>query len=682
MGGRRRVLPIPIIFNLREFRASTSLQQLITDTLLNRYGVDLKSFRAFERMCAGGRVVIILDGFDEMTERSDRKTIVDAFHQVYLLAALDAKVILTCRSKFFRSHADLVSLLENFSIALTAPPDAEPLRISFERLASVVTVERLGREQIRRFVERRFPDDVDEILATIDSIHDLTDLSTRPVLLDMILTTLPALAERKKKVNSAALYEHYTDRWTRRDDWRVVTPLETRQEFANTLAWLMHSSGLQEIDSIALGRLLVETIGAVTRSAEDLELFKNDIQTCSFLVRAAAGGTFRFAHRSFLEFFVARKLIHMLGAGRLPDRVELAKHVVPMSDPTEEAPVTTHLAREFEALRLHLSETLARTKGYRHAVHLQVVAHEPLLISYTGWQPMFEERLKACFVGLGFEVPEKRLELSEEIATFALEYLHNIGVPLGQFVASLPGEAGAPTFADLVRLSRSVAPVLANAPFVREFVTAAGHAGLKAALAAALARGGFAFEEPYVRDLRAGMTHTAWIYFLFTAATEKRLAILRTVLSWDVTSAIERFVAVLGLTCAGESMASPNTPGELASELTRAGNESEELLALLTTQSLALRDSDVTLMVACAFAASGSDKVRREAVAVLENLEGEDAWRRLRARAAAEGNPATRRLLARAEQRLRDMASAQKGRAAWDQSKHEKSVREKLWRLL
>ena len=63
----------------------------------------------------------------------------------------------------------------------------------------------------------------------------------------MIVSTLPELQKAKRRINSAALYEHYTSRWTTRDQWRVTMPPKIRQTFCETLSWAMHCSNVTEI---------------------------------------------------------------------------------------------------------------------------------------------------------------------------------------------------------------------------------------------------------------------------------------------------------------------------------------------------------------------------------------------------------------------------------------------------
>ena len=45
----------------------------------------LTSFAAFERLVSLGNILLVMDGFDEMAEKSDRHAILEAFTQIHLL---------------------------------------------------------------------------------------------------------------------------------------------------------------------------------------------------------------------------------------------------------------------------------------------------------------------------------------------------------------------------------------------------------------------------------------------------------------------------------------------------------------------------------------------------------------------------------------------------------------------
>lgn len=74
----------PLLINLRENR-NFNIRQLVTDTLINQYGMELASFMAFEHICYSGRIIMVLDGFDEMVDKSDRETIFESFKQILMI---------------------------------------------------------------------------------------------------------------------------------------------------------------------------------------------------------------------------------------------------------------------------------------------------------------------------------------------------------------------------------------------------------------------------------------------------------------------------------------------------------------------------------------------------------------------------------------------------------------------
>jgi hypothetical protein len=164
--------------------------------------------------------------------------------------------------------------------------------------------------RIQQFIKSHCGKDAESVMNSTNQIHDLSDLSSRSVLLDMIVKTMPELQKSRAPVNSAALYELYTTKWTSRDDWRVVTPATARQAFCETLATIMHRAQRPSISSGDLDKAIVLALSRFAKDDQHLDELKSDIQTCSFLVRSTDG--FRLAHKSFVEFFVARHVVDIL----------------------------------------------------------------------------------------------------------------------------------------------------------------------------------------------------------------------------------------------------------------------------------------------------------------------------------------------------------------------------------
>jgi predicted NACHT family NTPase len=243
----------------------------------------MPSFHAFERMCSTGRVLLVLDGFDEMMASSSQREVVDCLKQVFILAGLNAKTILTCRSNFFSSNADIINLLKNISIDVPLIESNSTIRIAFEGHGRIITMQPWDLQRVEEFIRAKTGAEADGVLSSINSIHDLSDLSSRPVLLDMIVKTLPELRNSNSPVNSATLYERYTAKWTARDNWRVSSDVQLRQVFCESLAELMNRADVSTIRFALLKKIMDQSLSQIAGSTERLEELESDIQTCSFL---------------------------------------------------------------------------------------------------------------------------------------------------------------------------------------------------------------------------------------------------------------------------------------------------------------------------------------------------------------------------------------------------------------
>jgi formylglycine-generating enzyme required for sulfatase activity len=163
---------------------------------------------------------------------------------------------------------------------------------------------------------------------TIRSLYNLEDLVRRPVLLDMVVKSLPTLRERKGEVTTAGLYDVYTGYWIHRDDWRAILNAAGKAAFTEELAWRLWTADQERLHYAELTDLAQELLrsedfkpGAVSATAlsqTDIEYAAHEVRTAAFLTRDAAGN-YGFAHRSFMEFFVAQRLARGLLDGSGPE---------------------------------------------------------------------------------------------------------------------------------------------------------------------------------------------------------------------------------------------------------------------------------------------------------------------------------------------------------------------------
>lgn len=197
---------IPILFNLGRFTKNVDFEDLIVGYLDRKCGVPNPKFNIFKKMNDEGLFLLIFDGFDEMAMQVDFDTIAGNLREIEKLTeSPKSKVLLTSRPEYFSSTKEEEEIF--------APSSLLEKERRFDRLSLIP----LNESQIRSFLQRRIPlieeaeKDWTYYLDTIGVIHDLSDLSKRPVMLDMITKTLPLLIKAKKTINAANLYQTYLE---------------------------------------------------------------------------------------------------------------------------------------------------------------------------------------------------------------------------------------------------------------------------------------------------------------------------------------------------------------------------------------------------------------------------------------------------------------------------------------
>lgn len=98
--------PLPILISFGQYRRSTSFAGLILEAL-DRFGNNRLTIEAFQFLISLGRVLFILDGYDEMVE-ANPDTARDNITNFVQQAGPDSRILLTSRSTFYRTASDVV----------------------------------------------------------------------------------------------------------------------------------------------------------------------------------------------------------------------------------------------------------------------------------------------------------------------------------------------------------------------------------------------------------------------------------------------------------------------------------------------------------------------------------------------------------------------------------------------
>lgn len=299
---------IPVFIPLRNLDHRLGVRRLILDTLTD-YGVRVADYKAFELMSRAGRFVLLLDGFDEVADGLDRREVRQVFGQISQLATGHAKIVLTCRTHYFRSEHQS---LETLTTEAMTPLMRE---VREHHGFGIMELQKFDERQILELMSRRYAKDYHRRWQYIRAVYNLADLARTPILLNIMLSSFGDLISLASDtaINSAKLYDMYTKFWLERDDERSdVTALE-RLRFAQSLAWRMYTTDRLSIPydelSAAVGEFFADPH---PRDTQWLAKLDTNVRTCSFLARDRFGN-FMFAHKSFMEFFVAKRLAGSVG---------------------------------------------------------------------------------------------------------------------------------------------------------------------------------------------------------------------------------------------------------------------------------------------------------------------------------------------------------------------------------
>lgn len=305
-GARGRV---PVFIDLREYTQALSLKQIILD-LLDNHGIRAASYAAFEYVLREGQVLLILDGFDEMASRGNYRITLRNFRELNRSALGRAKIILSCRSHYFTDQREVQRFLGRSAFAAVAEVPVSYTDL-YREIAGrpnflISYLQEFEPDQVRAYLEHRCGLQADRVSGFIANTYNLEELSRRPVLLDMIVTSADRLGEQTEPVTPAILYRIYTDIWLSRNDWSTILEVETKRELLERFAAKAIHQDDAQLHYSEIPRLIRSWRQTV--NGLDEEEIDRELRAASFLVRDQ-GGNYRFSHRSFLEFFYSRFLV-------------------------------------------------------------------------------------------------------------------------------------------------------------------------------------------------------------------------------------------------------------------------------------------------------------------------------------------------------------------------------------
>ncbi len=303
---------MPVLIDLREGGSTTvTLESLLTQHF-QRLSHRPFDPRALFHLNREGYLVLFFDGFDETIGYTEPARYVENLRQVLRAAEGRAKVILTCRTHYFRDRLEEVRQLGRASDVLTTRSATRLYEEIRGRPGTEIGYLReFTEEQIDEYLQKAVqpPTDWRKLREEIRSTYNLDDLAERPFLLELIVKTLPSLArEEGADITLADLYESFCASWFDRAESHLRSTRDYKVALVEYLARLLWNENEQKVHYQTLFERSTElAAGQQQLTPHDKDQIDFEVRTALFLHRDPEGH-YRFIHRSFLEFFVARTL--------------------------------------------------------------------------------------------------------------------------------------------------------------------------------------------------------------------------------------------------------------------------------------------------------------------------------------------------------------------------------------
>jgi len=333
---------LPIYLDLKKLLNAFGKQEDIVTQSVNNLLETMLSISGINNNVSGNTIIqfvkeypclLIFDGFDEVGQKlnAEQQTgllnkLIEIFPKsVYQedlerlheddhvkersTVPVNSRILISCRTHFFKSYAQQEAFHQLYYRNETSISAGEIKNYQIYYLLPFT------KEQIQSYLINWLgKEDAEKAITFINNVHDLSGLSERPLMLNLIRDLLPELQEEFKTnphINASTLYKLLFDKVGYRDNEKHLIPLDEKRKMLGRFALYLWQQGVTTLYVDDLDSWMLEhrsdypQLNIKLNSGQyDPELILQDLHNASLLVRDN-DDEYRFAHTSFLEFFVA-----------------------------------------------------------------------------------------------------------------------------------------------------------------------------------------------------------------------------------------------------------------------------------------------------------------------------------------------------------------------------------------
>ncbi|WP_433479071.1 NACHT domain-containing protein [Spirillospora sp. CA-142024] len=294
------------------------------------------------RLLDDGRIVLVCDGLDEAPVMRSPHLLTSIVPES-LFGLFRVPSMLTSRTAFYSIYVDATELMSGF----TSAGRLLPLRF-----------EEQGAAFLRWYATARgHPELAGELIRIIGGNPSLREAVARPLILRMTAEVLLDLVLQDHDAESllsaghggetSAVYSRYVDKWLQREQAKEPSKLTWWQkgELIECVAWEIFSKSLASgrgwghfelkdllVEADELRRIAGRWLESSILVDATVDEICRELVHRSFLIISNDRRRYRFVHKSFFEFCVARHVVRCLDERRAEhraDRTELLLHPLP-----------------------------------------------------------------------------------------------------------------------------------------------------------------------------------------------------------------------------------------------------------------------------------------------------------------------------------------------------------------
>lgn len=307
--GEIKGIYVPILISLQawdEIAQKKDVYSALVDFVNNQFTEE-----EIKGLIKSKQLMLILDGFDEISAESTLKSIITNFKNLSPFLRLKCKTVLTCRTHYFAEESQIGDVLQG----RVPGTDFAGLLLGDEYDFSIAEIQEFSEDEIIEVIQLSMTtEDADKIWKEIKGIYDLRDLARRAIILKLILSTLPELKKHKNdKITEARLYKIYTYKLLKRElgDRRYKMDIDDLEMFIEYIASLMWQHQRLSINSQEFRKEIGEFYIQKMIIPVEIDQYIYAGQISSFFVRDKKDN-FAFCHKSFFEYYFARYCIRTM----------------------------------------------------------------------------------------------------------------------------------------------------------------------------------------------------------------------------------------------------------------------------------------------------------------------------------------------------------------------------------